>query len=280
MRLNSIVLKNYLCFSDLTVTFQPGFNAIAGVNGSGTTSILKGIREALTGCAPHTPTLGTGPFAEPNAVRVQSTATAGRYRFEEQYPVVVIAEGESFGRALRWMATKVNQASPLTWGGELPSQIWQPMQWTQEQTSPPILPIIAFYPAYRNWQPAESNEMGAATERPSRTDGYRSWEEAASDSVALQQWAISKSQERLQSSADRAVKWEDIRDDELAMVNIALAAAVDGAAGIRYDFTRKSLLIKSWMPASGRSRSSRSYRHCSNCSNAMNLPPPANYSTR
>jgi predicted ATP-binding protein involved in virulence len=86
--------------------------------------------------------------------------------------------------------------------------------------------------------------MGAATERSPRTSGYRLWWEAALDHVALQRWAIGKSQERLQLSADRGVRWNDVRDDELAMVNVALATAVDGAAGIRYDFTQKSLLIE------------------------------------
>lgn len=246
MRLSSITLKNYRCFRDLSVTFQPGFNVIAGVNGSGKTSILKGVREALTGYTNHMPVPAgfLTPFAEPSAVRVQSMITAGRYRFEEQYPANVSAQGEIFGRSLAWTVTKADQASPVGLTGELPGQVWNSMQPALQAAAPLTLPIVAFYPAYRNWQGAQPNEMSAATERPSRMDGYRIWWEAASDSVGLQQWAISKSQERLQLSADRAVKWHAIADDELAMVNMALTAAVDGAAGIRYDFTQKSLLIE------------------------------------
>ena len=246
MRLRSIALKNYRCFSGLSVAFQAGFNVIAGANGSGKTSLLKGVREALTGYATGLPMPGPmlQPFAEPSAVRVQSTVAAGRYRFEEKYPVEVVAEGEVFGQAIGWAVTKLDQADGAQWEGELPGPLWQSTQLVREDAAPLTLPIIAFYPAYRNWQPAQPNEMSAAADRPSRLDGYRVWWEAPSDSLALQQWAISKSQERLQLSADRAVKWHAIVDDELAMVNVALAAAVDGAAGIRYDFTQKSLLIE------------------------------------
>ena len=253
MRLDSIVLKNYRCFRELPVTFRPGFNVIAGVNGSGKTSILKGVREALTGLTSYMP-IPYGhfvPLGEPNAARIQSTASAGRYRFEDKFPVDVAAIGEAFGRSVEWTVTKADQAVPARWTGAPPGQVWQSMQSAQipggvetADSAPVTLPIIAFYPAYRNWQSVQPNEMSAATERPSRVDGYRSWWEAASDSVALQQWAISKSQERLQLQAQRGVKWDDIVDDELAMVNVALTAAVEGAAGIRYDFTQKSLLVE------------------------------------
>jgi predicted ATP-binding protein involved in virulence len=257
MRLNSIALKNYRGFRDLSVTFQPGFNVIAGVNGSGKTSILKGVREALIGYTSQLPVQVGGlseasiPFLESSSVRVQSTVTAGRYRFEDQYPVAAVAEGEAFGQTIRWAAIKAAQTGGVRWDGVGPGQVWRSMQSPHESAGsvaqdaqPLTLPVVAFYPAYRNWQAAHPNEMVAAIERPSRMDGYIHWWEAASDSVALQRWVISKSQERLQLSSERSVKWDDIADDELAMVNIALAAVVDGAAGIRYDFTQKSLVVQ------------------------------------
>ncbi len=246
MKLNSIVLKNYRCFRDLSVTFQPGFNVVAGVNGSGKTSILKGVREALTGYTNFMPIpeRNVNAFAERGAVRVQPTVAGGRYRFEEMYPVEVSANGEAFGQTVAWTTAKAGQPSPLIVRGQTPAQVWQSMQSSEQQTARLTLPVIAFYPAYRNWQPAEPNEMSAATERASRTDGYRLWWEAASDHVALQRWAISKSQERLQLLTDRTVNRDEILDDELALVNFALAAAVDGAAGIRFDFIQKSLLVE------------------------------------
>jgi DNA repair exonuclease SbcCD ATPase subunit len=47
MRIESIRLENYRCHADLTVQFGPGFNVIVGVNGSGKTSLLGAVCEAL-----------------------------------------------------------------------------------------------------------------------------------------------------------------------------------------------------------------------------------------
>ncbi|MGN4155110.1 AAA family ATPase [Burkholderia gladioli] len=251
MRLDSIVLENYRGFRHLSVRFQPGFNVLAGVNGSGKTSILKGAREALTGLTYHLslPSANLAPFGELGSVRVESTVAAKRYRFEEQYPAQVEAIGEAFGQAMSWSVALPKPIGGLQFGGRQPGQVWQAASSDQNpddspMNSPRSLPIVAFYPAYRQWPQAQVNEMLAATERPSRLDGYRYWWEAAGESSALQQWTISKSMERLQLVSDRSVRWDAINDDELAMVNTALAAVVEGAKGIRYDFAQKCLLIE------------------------------------
>lgn len=253
MRLDSIVLKNYRGFRHLPIKFQPGFNVLAGVNGSGKTSILKGAREALTGLTYHLslPNANLAPFGEAGSVRVESIVAAGRYRFEEQYPAQVDVVGEAFGKALAWSVAKINSAGGMQLDGQQPGALWHAAFSGQNADDTPstadrALPIVAFYPAYRLWPHAQVNEMVAATERPSRMDGYRYWWEAAGDSLALQQWAISKSMERLQLTSERSVRWDEVDDDELGMVNTALAAVVEGGKGIRYDFSQKTLLIE-WL---------------------------------
>jgi len=47
MRLTSIHLQNYRAHQDLHVEFNARFNLVAGINGSGKTSLLKGIAEGL-----------------------------------------------------------------------------------------------------------------------------------------------------------------------------------------------------------------------------------------
>ncbi|WP_321786406.1 AAA family ATPase [Burkholderia pyrrocinia] len=252
MRLDSIELRNYRGFERLSVAFRPGLNVIAGVNGSGKTSILKAVREALNGLTSFLSVNGPPLFsyAEPSSTRIQATVTAGRYRFEEQYPVEVIASGEAFGQSIAWTLAKSGPTAPAVWQAATPGSMWQALHSAQAPNATsqalPKLPIVAYYPAYRKWEPSVPNQMSAATERHGRTDGYVLWWEAAStqDSAALQQWVISKTLERLQLTSERAVKWDAVCDDELAMVNVALAAVVQGAAEIRYDLMRKSVLIE------------------------------------
>lgn len=248
MRLDSIKLENYRCYRDLQVSFQPGFNVIAGVNGSGKTSLLKGIREALAVFTQFL-SLRSGNLSAlsgSDIARIQPEVFDGRYRFEPRYPVTICATGEVLGQACKWEVTRVNEATSATWSAQ---DVWQAAQKVfgpaeGQRVSEMTLPAVAFYPAYRQWPPAHPNEMSAATERPSRTDGYRFWWDAASDSGAFQQWAIAKSLERLQFVSERNTSWDSIRDDELGFVNVALAAAVEGARGLRYDFSQKSLLIE------------------------------------
>jgi predicted ATP-binding protein involved in virulence len=245
MRLDRIELQNYRCYQNFQAEFRPGFNVIAGVNGSGKTSLLKGIREALASLTIHMylPHGNLGVFAGEDTIRIRSTeVSGGRYRFEPQFPVRVKAVGEVFGQAFAWTNEKDPASQRET--GQAPGQIWKTLEQANGTAPPLTLPIVAFYPAYRQWPPARPNEMGAASERSSRMDGYRHWWEASSDSAGLQQWGIAKSMERLQFASDQSAGWNAIDSDELALVNVALAAVVEGVKGLRYDFTQKSLLIE------------------------------------
>ncbi|RMO91449.1 hypothetical protein ALQ32_01093 [Pseudomonas syringae pv. tagetis] len=43
MRLDHLHLQNFRCYEDAHFDFQPGFNLVVGVNGSGKTSLLLGV---------------------------------------------------------------------------------------------------------------------------------------------------------------------------------------------------------------------------------------------
>src|SRR5690606_17282698 len=106
------------------------------------------------------------------------------------------------------------------------------------------LPVMAFYRANRHWNQPQPHEMQAATARNARTDGYASWWDASLDSSALQSWVISKCLERFQTSSESGTPFDDIQSDGLALVNQALAAAVEDTKGLKYDLKQKSLLVE------------------------------------
>ena len=43
MRLDQLHIQNFRCYEDATFDFQPGFNLVVGVNGSGKTSLLQAV---------------------------------------------------------------------------------------------------------------------------------------------------------------------------------------------------------------------------------------------
>ncbi len=267
MKLKSIALTNYRCHRHLEVDFRPGFNVIVGVNGSGKTSLLTGVRDALKGFAHYV--AGHRESIADDAVRIERVSTNGRLRFEPQYPIRVEAVGELLGRECQWWLTKIAQTAQVEAGGNEPGRVWREQQAAKgsaeegsSQSGELEIPLVAFYPAYRKWPPARPNEMQAATERPSRKDGLQDWWDAASNSAALQQWAIGKSMERLQISSEQSIAWDDINNDELAAVNHAIAEAVEGARGLRYDFTQKSLMME-WQSIGNTRRDATVFEHLS-----------------
>lgn len=251
MKINSIHLVNYRCHASLKVDFKAGFNVIVGVNGSGKTSLLKAICDALTGFSRYLP-LPNGNYPtlnEANLVRLKGESIQGRYRFEPQYPVKVSAAADAFETQCAWTVQKNNQVDHHQATGLLPGQIWQSKQQVIGQPGDEFhtqlnLPIIAFYRANRYWNQPQPNEMQAATARNARTDGYGSWWDASLDSSALQSWVISKCLERFQTSSETGALFDNIQSDELALVNKALAIVVEDAKGLKYDLKQKSLLVE------------------------------------
>lgn len=274
MNLESVQLSNYRCYRDLTVGFRPGFNVIVGVNGSGKTSLLKGICDALTGFTNGMSVFSSSyeAFFDDGAVRLQVENSGGRFRFEPQYPVKIATSGKAFDTDCAWTFSKTSQVDAPQLNGTPPGAIWHRIQ--QGAISPEIesrpkfnLPLVAFYRANRQWNQAQPNEMQAAMQRNARTDGYTSWWDASLDSSALLGWAIGKCLERFQTSSEISVAFDDIQDDELAMVNSALAVAVEDVKGLRYDLKQKSLLVE-WL-GSGSKRGPTAFENLSDGQRAV-----------
>jgi len=247
MKLTSVHLQNYRAHQDLRVEFNKHFNLVAGINGSGKTSLLKGISEALNATIHGVMYGGESILGSADCVHVKPFEYEGRYRFEAQFPVIVSMTGHALSRDFS-IAVKKSIDGP-NFGVEGQSPL-QKVIWSQSNIQPGhehetvVFPLIAFYRANRQWV-KEQNQiqvMQAAMEKISRQDGYQQWWDAAANVTTLQHWVISKCLERYQYSSETGKLFHEIDDDELALVNTALSAAIDGIKGLRYDMPQKNLL--------------------------------------
>lgn len=103
MNIKSIHLLNYRCYADLEVEFKAGFNVIVGVNGSGKTSLLKAICDALASIDYLSLLLVSyQTLGDTNSVRLKTESFQGRYRFEPQYPVKVTTLADAFNTECNW----------------------------------------------------------------------------------------------------------------------------------------------------------------------------------
>ncbi len=243
MRIEKIHLKNYRCHADLEVHFQSGFNVIVGINGSGKTSLLRGICEILRSLVENANEKEpyTSPVHEQGFARLVSINVGGRYRFEEQAPTELRAIGEAFnGQYWNTTISMEGEIETTQSSSESSSRRW----WQAYDTDGVNFPLLNFYRANRNWNQPAPTELQAAAERNARKDAYKKWWNASLGAVALQSWVIAKCLERFQTSSETGTLFDSIHDDELALVNIALCEAVENIKGLRYDLKQKSLLVE------------------------------------
>lgn len=237
MRIESIHLQNYRVHRDLTVKFDPHFNVIVGLNGSGKTSLLRAICDSLNWVTPFQRT-GGGPLEE-GVAREVIHVSSGRYRFASNWPVSVEIVAKADDVETSWHIRRKGLGESV----ELDRQI---------EFKSLTKPILAFYGASRYWQPSSISEFTAATQKESIDSAYRHWFDASLDSSALIGWSIAKSLQRFQTSSETGELFDKIKSDELEQVNAALRSAVEGAKGMRYDLKRTCLLIE-WLPVNGKS---------------------------
>ena len=239
MNLESIRLVNYACFRDITVTFASAFNIVAGINGSGKTSLLNGICDYLM-------FYHSGVLPELKDPRIEVQIHEGRYRFERQYPISIEVEatknnGETCSRTC---IKKLNEIQRPSVEGDY--KILRHEQNMQDEEA--IFPLIAFYDANRSWAETEKlrNDVQIMQEKTSRLDAYKDWQNAARYSNALKDWVVVRTIERLQTFEEtgRLPSDADNVNDELSLVNQAISMTIKEAKGLRYNVKQRSLLME------------------------------------
>ncbi|MDR1349753.1 MAG: AAA family ATPase [Zoogloeaceae bacterium] len=236
MQLDKIHLKNYRAHTDLTVEFNPHFNVLVGVNGSGKTSLLHGICASFYGLLLNkVPT----EIASDSDVRHCVEITEGRYRFELQYPLEIVATGKAFDKFHEWKLSKTSELTRTDISGNLPS-----IQEAVKDTSITV-PLVVFYPANRKWSfTNDANKIQSVIHKESRKDAYTKYWNASENINDLQSWVIAKCLERWQTSSETGELFDNISGDELGLVNQALHHALEDIKGLRYDMKQKSLLVE------------------------------------
>ncbi|MFA7239987.1 MAG: AAA family ATPase [Sulfuricellaceae bacterium] len=241
MRIDHLHVQNFRCFVEADFDFSPRFNLLVGINGSGKTSLLKAIVSAITTPFNWTQRGVVWPHAEEASARLALIEMQGKIRFDRCYPVRLEADGEVCGQPRSWWVAKDGPTSQPSWEHTIFSVISNEAA-KIAQSGIGALPIAAFYSSERQWRLTGTSPEKAATTQESRFDAYKSWSDAAQDMKGLETWIIAKSLERLEEVANGQVG-QDSRDDELSLVNLAIAQALEGAKGLRYDIKHRRLVL-------------------------------------
>lgn len=238
MRLDQLHIQNFRCYEDATFDFQPGFNLVVGVNGSGKTSLLQAVATSL---------VDVGAVAghrtkknEEELVRFTINTFENGTRFERCYPMQLEAKGDIFSHKA-WASKKNTHDTMIYPDSDLVDAVRKVMDGVSSQIT--NLPVLAFYRADRRWLTSNISILEAATEQLSRLDGYKNWDIAATDLRDLEHWIIGKTLEQLQKAMRAGVPLDGKSKDELYWINLALNFAIPNSAGIFYNIEIRQLMV-------------------------------------
>ncbi|WP_032633246.1 AAA family ATPase [Pseudomonas syringae USA007] len=241
MRLDHLHLQNFRCYEDAHFDFQPGFNLLVGVNGSGKTSLLLGVaccfRNFLqtmeTSYSPNH-SLITETDARFTIVKFED-----RLRFERNFPIKISANGDAFDFP-EWDVSFERNSPIPSYSVPISLKLQEKLR-ILDATLPTDLPVFAFYKANRRWLASPVTPEQAAQSKPSRLNAYTGWFDAASNLESFENWLIGKTLERLQRMS--RARHNGVFDDELTWINSAIQCALPDSKGIEYDMELRGLVV-------------------------------------
>lgn len=242
MRIDHLKVQNFRCFELAEFNFSPRFNLLVGVNGAGKTSLLKAIVAAMA-----TPLNGlqlgvVWLHAEEAAARLALVELQGRARFERCYPVRLDVTAEVSGQPRSWWMTKDGPASQVGFEHTIYAALADEAA-KIAQGAPGAMPVVAFYSTERQWKIQGVSPESAVRKQDSRLDGYASWHDAALDIKGFENWVVAKSLERLELASVSSANDDAEVTDELTLVNQAVAKALPGAKGVRFDIKQRRMVL-------------------------------------
>jgi predicted ATP-binding protein involved in virulence len=243
MRISKVKIQNYRGIKEIEIGFDPGFNLLVGVNGSGKSSMLMALAASFYGTAVYLSLPSVPSPMEDEDVRLERLSFDGLLRFERQYPSRITSSYIYNETPFTWSVSKDSAATrPTIKGDTIGAYLHTKLQDEKLQKNLSF-PLFAFYRASRHWSKGSQNELISVIETVARTAGYASYDNASVDGPGMQRWLIAKSMERYQTSSETGRHFEDIDNDELALVNSALTRAVSEMKGVRFDVRERSIMV-------------------------------------
>ena len=176
MRIDHLTLKNYKGFKHREFQFHPQFNLIAGINGTGKTSLLDALSIACGSWFLGIDGLITRHI-RPQEVLLAHFEGKG---FEPQFPCLVEARGRVGDEKVTWRRSLNTIGGRTTYGEarqikDLAANIHEKIRGGGDN----ILPLLSFYGTGRLWNtPREQAQVKSEKkitqkEKTSRLEGYR-----------------------------------------------------------------------------------------------------------
>ncbi len=253
MKIHEIKFTNFRAFESFQMEFEEQATVIVGRNGTGKSTILDGIAIALGRWIEAFRGRVDRFDIDEDDARLVAVEHAGVPTTEIVLPVTIEALG-------------VVKRKPISWTSELQAVKRTHSEWSEDYASlmeeslriasrlkqgkPVVVPVIAYYRTQRLWiggTTSKRSKNGATSdELQSRTWGYDHALTAGSDRKGFEQWMAWREADRVQRLAQAIEEGKDTRDvksPQLAAVEAAAAACLEGAKRFYYSANHRELRI-------------------------------------
>lgn len=189
MHIKSLTLKNYRCYEDMSIDFNPEYTVLVGVNGAGKSTILDGLATALGSYIAGFDGVVSNGISQDDAHR-KMYELGSRIDAEAQYPVEIHASGMIDGKVVDWTRslhspegrTHIREAKDIMdYGSFLQKKVRAGDQMT-------ILPLIAYYGTGRLYMQKKQKKNASDETRFTRTTGYMDCLDSASNDKLMMRW--------------------------------------------------------------------------------------------
>jgi predicted ATP-binding protein involved in virulence len=247
MRIDRLTLQNFRGFSSLELDLHPRCTVLAGVNGSGKSSVLDALAVAVGSWF-----LGFNDGSPrsilPAEIRRERFDHKGHVDLEPRFPVRVEARGQvSSGSTLTW-ARELRSAEGKTTYGEAGAlrAAAEAVQEAVQRGEGVDLPVLAYYGTGRLWvqkRASQVKELGLS----SRTLGYQDCLDPESNHKLFEAWMKLHTQalvQRLSGTLPESSRAE-AGDEDVHLEAVARTAArcVEGGRRFYFDLRNDELRL-------------------------------------
>jgi predicted ATP-binding protein involved in virulence len=164
MRIDTLRVQNFRGFAEREFGLHPQFNILIGDNATGKTAALEALAVAMS-------TWFQGiEGAAPRGVREEDVRLVGRgfdgdYTFEQQYPVVIEADGQVSGEWVSWRSIRSGKRASGSGDAAVLEHLAKRADQAVRDGEPVTLPLIAYYGTGRLSKPVRNPRTRSPSER-------------------------------------------------------------------------------------------------------------------
>ncbi|MCA0231879.1 MAG: AAA family ATPase [Bacteroidetes bacterium] len=208
MRIETLTIKNFKGFEEISVPLNPNFNLIIGDNGSGKSAILEALTIAMGSFF-----LGINGTDSRSIREADVRLRAFDDSQEKQFPVEITASGQVNNKTINWTREQIKEnGSTLSTRAKEIKKIAEQLDKQVRNGEPITMPVFAYYSTGRLWKDLVERKTNKEPKQviASRFRAYKSCLQATSTFKIFMKWykgkEISAIQKREEDYALKVIK--------------------------------------------------------------------------